>query len=302
MLDRPTSLQIGVAIASTAARRRRAVLACLLLVLASAFVAVPKARAATVTAVLQCNPCTSVDDMLAAANSAYTTLWSGDLALMVSLNEPVSAYLKLACSPAGKGGGCEWSAVTESNADAAALDNSIFARAAKLQPITTPSTITYSDEDSVITAYIQSQLQATGQTGFNPWHLLPGFPSAIYFTMIDLQTGQTENIYVGDEITVQYPDGYSEKWQFLGVTAGSIQWKRVANTLMKNGQPVNPPSSTAGSPQPGYGAASGADAYNPGRVSVVSQDYFCSGVSSVSITDADGNVLSTSYGIYIFPC
>jgi hypothetical protein len=297
MLNAPTSLAL-----STASQKPRALLVCLLLVLVAAFVAVPKARAQTVTAVLQCNPCTSVDDMVAAANSAYTTLWSGDLALMVSLNEPVSAYLKLACSPPGKGGGCEWNAVTASNADAAALDNSIFARAAKLQPVVTPSTITYTDADEVITAYIQSQLQATGQTGVNLWHLLPGFPSAVYYTMLDLQTGQTENIYVGDEITVQYPGGYSEKWQFLGVEAGSIQWKRVPNTLMLNGKPVTPPSSTAGIPQPGYGAASGEDAYNPGRVSVTSQNNYCYGVSSITITDGDGNEVSTSYGIYIFPC
>jgi hypothetical protein len=255
---------------------------------------------AAVTAVLSCNPCSTVTDMVNAANSQYTSLPNRSIALMTSLNEPVSAFLQLQCSPPGKGNGCLWGQITASNADAAALDNSTFARAAKLAPLSTPSTMPYTETDEIISKYIQSQIAGSGPTGINYWHALFGFPKVVWYTMVDAQSGQTQDIYVGDTITVTYPNGYSERWQFLGLEAGSIQWKRVPNTLMKNGKPVNPPSTTSGTPAPGAGTLSGNDGYTPGKLSLVSQQYYCYGVSSVTIETPTGNL--TSYGAYTFPC
>jgi hypothetical protein len=258
-------------------------------------------QAQTTTAVLSCNPCSTVSDMVAAANSQYTTLPNGSIALMTSLNEPVSAFLRLACSPPGKGSGCEWVAITASNTDAAALDNQTFARASKMAPLTTPSNITYDETDEIIIGYIQTQIVGTGQTGISLWHNLPNFQPTAWYTMVDAQTGQTENIYIGDTITVNYPGGYSEQWQFLGLEAGSIQWKRVPNTLMQNGKPVTPPSSTPATPAPGHGALTGNDIYIPGKLGLVSQMHYCYGVSSVSIELTDGTSI-TGYGAYIYPC
>jgi hypothetical protein len=273
------------------------------LVLALLFVLIllpAKAHATAVTAVLSCDPCTTVTDMLDAANSAYTTLPNQSIALMTSLNEPVSAYLKLSCSPPGKGGGCEWVLITATNADAAALDNQTFARAAKLTPVVTPSTITYGEVDEVIIQYIQTQLVQDGPTGINAWHLLTGgFPNVQWFQVTDIQTGQVVDLYIGDTITVQYPGGYSEQWQFISGT-DTVKWKRVPNTLMLNGKPVTPPSTTPGTPAPGHGSMIGTDGYTPGTVSAASSINYCYGVSTTTVTS--GGVSSTYYGLYIFPC
>lgn len=139
----------------------------------------------------------------------------------------------------------------------------------------------------------------SGPSGINVWHMLAGFPQVAWYTLTDAQTGTSVTIYVGDTITVSYPGGYTEQWQFLGPEAGSIQWKRVPNTLMLNGKPVTPPSTTSGTPAPGYGAVRGTDGYTPG-VSATSSINFCSGISSTTVTS--GGVSSTYYGIYIFPC
>jgi hypothetical protein len=214
---------------------------------------------------------------------------------VTSLNEPVSAFYRLHC--AGRSSG--WIAITPDNASAAALDNGVFARAAKLAPVVTPPTITYTEVDENIDQYIESQIVTDGPWGINLWHMLTNFPNIQWFQVTDIQTGQTVNIYIGDTITVQYPNGYSEQWQFISGT-DTIKWKRVPNTLMLNGKPVKPPSTASGTPAPGGGSLDGNDPYNNGSVSLTSQTNFCSGVTTTTVDW--GGVSSTYYGFYIFPC
>ena len=146
---------------------------------------------------------------------------------------------------------------------------------------------------------IESQIVINGPNGINFWHMLTNFPNIQWFQVTDIQTGQTVNLYIGDIITVQYPNGYSEQWQFISGT-DTIKWKRVPNTLMLNGQPVTPPSTVSGTPAPGYGSGGGVDGYNGGSIGLVSQSNFCYGVTTTTVTW--GGQSSTYYGFYIFPC
>ena len=236
--------------------------------------------------------------MAAAANSVYTTLPNRSFALMTSLNEPVSAILQLQCSPPGKGGGCLWGAITSSNAAAAALDNLTFARATKIPPIKTQGQVTQADEDPNITRYLQTQLIANGT---NLYHEIMGMPQVKWFTMVDVQTGQTTNIYIGDIITVDYGNGYTEQWQFNGALT-DYQWTRVPGSLMYNGQPVTPPTTSSGTPVPGYGSFDTPNPFTGGNISTVSQQHYCYGSSAVSIQDPSTGNWITSFGMYIFPC
>jgi len=179
------------------------------------------------------------------------------------------------------------------------LDNSIFARATKFAPIHAPD-LTYNEEDEIILQYIETQLTETGGTGLSIWHGLTNFPQIVWYIMVDLQTGQSFQVYVGDTITIQYANGYSEQWQFLGPEAGSIQWKRVENTLMLKGKPVTPPSTKPAASIPGAGSLVGTDGVSPGTIQMLNDLNFCTGVTAVSVITDDGT--DTSFGFYTFPC
>ncbi len=109
-----------------------------------------------------------------------------------------------------------------------------------------------------------------------------------------------ETYFINDIITVIYPNGYSEKWQFQGAHA-SIQWKRVPNTLMKDGKPVTPPSNKPATPV--GGSVNGAtNLYNgPSYISVLENGWVCYGISTVSVQNVDGSWLSSS-GTFTYPC
>jgi hypothetical protein len=191
---------------------------------------------------------------------------------------------------------------TQENANAATLDNLTHSRAAKLAALTSPTNITQGDTDEIISSWIQTQITPTGGFGINAWHMLTGFASAVYYTMTDLQTGKTQNIYVGDIITMNYTGGYSEKWQFLGVHAGSIQWKRVAGSLMHNGQPVPPSTSMSAAPVLGYASELLADGWDPTAImNLFANGLACYGTSTVTVEIPGGGSISSS-GTFTFPC
>ncbi|MEO7206600.1 MAG: hypothetical protein ABI356_09590 [Steroidobacteraceae bacterium] len=54
---------------------------------------------------------------------------------------------------------------------------------------------------------------------------------------MDLQNGQQYKVYVGQDITVQYSDGSTEKWRYFGPEAGTGKWQRVPNSFKPAPQP-----------------------------------------------------------------
>ena len=103
---------------------------------------------AAVTAVISCNPCSSLYDLQVAAINWATAQGMpkavGDIVLVTSLNVPISAYYKMDMAYRPRGGAYYVAyQITADIAGAIALDNQIYARAAKVAPIKTPSTLTY---------------------------------------------------------------------------------------------------------------------------------------------------------------
>lgn len=266
------------------------------------------AHAATSTAVIACTSCASVGDL---QNSAATYFANPNapiatIVYVISLSDPISMFFNKDC-PNGLLYPCTavisqkyYGTVAQESMAAAALDNATFARAAKFKPINAPSDITQTDEDGVITQYIQSQLVATGQTGISAWHLLTGFSNVVWYTLVNTQDGTTQQVFVGDTITINYPGGYSEKWQYLGLSAGTNQWKRVPNTLMLNGKPVTPPSTAPATPVPGAGGASGTNTWTDpaSQINALANGWACYGTTTIIV---DG-VASTSSGTFTYPC
>ena len=259
----------------------------------------PVAQAA-VTAVVSCNPCSSLTDLTTAATNWGNTKWTGaagTVIVVTSLNAPISAYFKISAVCAKR---CVPRAtpVTASNAGAAALDNNTFARAAKLAPVTVP--YPYTEDENVVIGWIENNMQYLPGQGINIWHALTGFPQVAWYT-VKFPGQAAVQLYVGDTITVDYGNGYTEKYQFLGPEAGTLQFKKVPNTLMHNGKPVTTPTSSTGTPASGFGGFGAPDYWNlPGNLGATLDLHLCYGVSSVTVYLGEDSL--TSWGTYIFPC
>lgn len=266
------------------------------------------ADSATPIAVSTCDPCTSLSDLQSATQqTALKQQWANynnAIVLMTSLNAPISAFFRLTVSYTTAWGTriATYTAtpITTDNMAAGALDNQIFARALKFAPLISPPNIAYNSSGINITDWIQTQLLYNFDTGIDPWHMLPGFASSVYFQLRDVQTGQVEDVFFGDTITINFPNGYSEKFKFLGI-GPSIEWQAVPGTLMHNGQPVNPPTTQSGVSIPGASDLGNTNVYNPGTIQMINSNVFCTGNDNVSVTLPDGTAV-TGTGFYTFPC
>jgi hypothetical protein len=142
---------------------------------------------------------------------------SGSTIVVISTTYPISGTFTV-------GGGCYTVTPpgTTTNMSTGAFDARMFARGA-MPPIKipvghNPDAIEFAIED------IQAVLPTTSlPPGYTLWHGLTNFPQVVYYTVVNAQTGQTFQVYVGDTITVQYADGWTEKFKFLGPEAGQLQ-------------------------------------------------------------------------------
>jgi hypothetical protein len=111
-----------------------------------------------------------------------------------------------------------------------------------------PGSHTSYDAPEQVAAAIQNILVTSGGVGMDFWHGLTNFGQFAYQYVLDLQNGIQYKVFLNDDITFQYSDGWTEKWQFLGTVGGSVQWQEVPNSLKDpNG---NPPSSSGSPPPP----------------------------------------------------
>ena len=120
------------------------------------------------------------------------------------------------------------------------LDSRIFARAT-VPTVTTTFTHT-PDAPELVIQDIQTNMVAAAGIGYNLWHGITNFPQVAYQMVFDAQTGKTYQIYIGDTITVQYSDGWTEKYTFLGTAGGTLQWQVVPDSLRDPSG--NPPSTS----------------------------------------------------------
>jgi hypothetical protein len=282
-------------------------LSCTRLAVAAAVAAITSAipqtdlRATTGTpiAVAYCTSCATLADLAGAANSWYTVNKPpfGTQLFLTSLSEPLSALFVWYC-PGLPGKPCTPHALTPSDAAAVALDNSVYARAAKIPNIILPPKYASTDEDVIIAAAIPQFLLMVGAPSTDIYRSLASVGIVAYVNVIDTQNGQTYKIYVGDTITVQYSDGSTEKFQLTSI-GSTLAFKAVPGSKMgPNGQPTTPPSTKPAAPVSGGGGFSGPGTYPPNStVGAWPNVQFCYGTVSITVAD-----LQPSYGAFAYPC
>lgn len=124
------------------------------------------------------------------------------------------------------------------------FDNYLTARSAKLPPINIPSTLNHTDPPELLTQYLQTQLTPTvpGQIDTEFWHGILNQGQFVRVRFNNAQTGQSYWIYVGDSITVQYANGYTEKFKFVSF-ASTAAWEKVEGSLRdQNGRKPSDPN------------------------------------------------------------
>lgn len=267
------------------------------------------AEAVTPTAVATCNPCSNITDMTnAARNWAHYNALNNTVILMHSLNQPLSAFSRVSVAITRYGRVVGVSQITTTTDQAFFIDANIFARSIKIPPIKAP-THNYNESDDELEAFIYAQFTYENNTATDTLH---GLQTGLYtwYLMKDTQTTEIVQIWVGEVITVNYANGYSEKWQFLGVPAIGCrvgpgvpcEWRRVPGTLMHNGKPVNTPSTTPAAPVPNAGSTSGQ--YIPWPNSFINSNldpHFCFGTSEIVVTAPDGSQ-AVGAGNFVPPC
>jgi hypothetical protein len=98
--------------------------------------------------------------------------------------------------------------------DAAALsqDNRLIARATKMPPVVLPPALSPGDDDSLVSAALLSLLPVQGLPGLGVPHDISGLASFTYVNVLNVQTGQTYQLFNGDTITVTFTDAANNQW------------------------------------------------------------------------------------------
>jgi hypothetical protein len=162
--------------------------------------------------------------------------WQATSALVVSDAYPLSAIIRF--DELRDGQPITRPVEAGNNLGSRDLDNRIFARSTKLDPIELSPGLTPADGSEGISPEISKVLMPQAiPAKLDFWHALthlrelqlikfafqvnrPGHPGH----------GQQIWIFVGDTITVKYSNGYTEKWKLVNL-ASSIAWQRVEGTL-----------------------------------------------------------------------
>jgi hypothetical protein len=262
------------------------------------------AQAQTPTAVAICNPCSGVNGL-----NAAVTKWAQahnieptTIVLMTSSNAPFSGFFQVRHDRVL---GLIGYPLTTTDTAAVALDNQVFARALKHPPIYLPS-VPYTASDATIIGDINSYMLYYADNGMTlrlqDLNTLPFWQSWQY---LDLSSGKTLPIWLGDVVNVAYANGYAENWQCIGTSTTGGQyhflWQRVAGSLTHNGQKVNPPSTKPAKPVPPT-SVNGPNIWNDAQSSIFSgaNSSFCYGSSAVTMTLGGDTV--TGYGVFVYPC
>jgi len=113
-----------------------------------------------------------------------------------------------------------------------------------MPPINIPSNLPHTEPDELIIAYLQAQLTHSipAQIDTEFWHGILNQGQFVRARLNNAQTGQSHWIYVGDSITVQYSNGYTEKFKLVNVVS-QVAWQRIENSLRdQNGRNPSDPN------------------------------------------------------------
>jgi hypothetical protein len=198
----------------------------------------------TTIAVRTCSvyACDSALSLKNEARIAYGNLPLGSIVFVSSQLYPLSAFVRICTGPRGGKDGC---LITAGDLGAVELDNRVYARAAAIEPIDIPLTVAPSatsaiEEIAEEWMFTSQTLVATGRVGINPWHDLFSPLTWVWMEILDTRTNELERVYVGDRITLRFPDGSTVEAEMKGPSAPSGHFfKFMFETIrLPNGEPL----------------------------------------------------------------
>lgn len=276
----------------------------------------PVAEAANFTAVTMCSTCVDVASLNSFANGwAQGTLpLLGTHVLVSSTKVPVSGMFKVKQTARGviiavwetPPGETACTDTVSCNTQANRLDNRIFARSAKFEPVHV--NLPYTADTLDVQIKLAGQITWVGGNGFVDLHWLGvGFPLIWYYNL-SLNGAPAEPVFLGDPIVIIFDGspGWAMQYEFTGLGPSmphaQPNFEPLPNTMTYQGKPVKPPSNIQATPMANWSTANAADTWPTGHITTESDISMCSGISSITIDDPAGGPSSVSTGFFVFPC
>jgi hypothetical protein len=214
------------------------------------------AYAAPTIAVRKCSiyPCDNALSLKNEARAAYGSLPLGSIVFVSSQQYPLSAFVRICTGPRGGKDAC---LITSGDLGAIELDNQVYARAAKIPPISIPPSVGGSASQAIpelVEGEVLRVLQFALKAGISPWHNILNPSTWEYMDFIDTRTLERHRVHTRDRIIVRFADGSTAELELFGVGAPSGHFFRFVpeSTRRPNGEPYvtlppPPPASPSGS-------------------------------------------------------
>jgi hypothetical protein len=218
--------------------------------------AIGVAHANPTIAVRKCSvyECNSAVSLKAEARFAYSHLPFGSIVFVSSEQYPLSAFVRICPGPRGGRDAC---LITAGDLGAVELDNQVYARAAKIQPIDIPAdvapTATQAEFEIVEEWYYGRILEFTLRSGISPWHNIFDPSTWHWMEFLDRRTGELHKVFTRDRVTLRFADGSTAQMEMQGVAGPSGHFFRFVfeSIRLPNGEPfIAPPQPIAASPAP----------------------------------------------------
>lgn len=269
--------------------------------------AVDTAHAAPTVAMRKCEiyACDSAESLRVEARAASGSLPFGSIVFVTSEQYPLSAFVRVCRGSRGFKDGC---LITSGDLGAVELDNEVFARASKIEPIDIPAdvaTSASSAEWEIVEAWAFNEglLVTTGRTGWSPWHNLFEPLTWHWMEFYDRRTGEFNRVHTKDRITFKFPDGSTAQGEMVGLGAASGHFFRLLPETIRgaDGEPMVelPP------PLPAYPAGAGIDLaplWVDGLLGGALAFDWCAFLQSHCVFISGGYELSCHYRRQNFPC
>jgi len=202
---------------------------------------VATAQAAPTIAVRKCSiyACDNALSLKNEARAAYGGLPLGSIVFVSSQQYPLSAFVRICTGPRGGKDAC---LITSGDLGAIELDNQVYARAAKVPPITIPAGVAGSASQAtpeLVEGEVIKVLKFALKAGISPWHNLLDPSTWEYMDFIDQRTLERHRIHTRDRIMVKFADGSTAELELFGVGAPSGHFFRFMPESIRrpDGQP-----------------------------------------------------------------
>jgi hypothetical protein len=249
--------------------------------------------------------CDSAISLKNEARAAYGYLPFGSIVFVSSEQYPLSAFVRICPGQRGGRDGC---LITSGDLGAVELDNEVFARASKIEPIDIPAdvaTSASSAEWEIVEGWIFNReiLATTGRTGWNPWHDLFAPLTWHWMEFYDYRTREFNRVHTKDRITFRFPDGSTAQAEMVGLGAASGHFFRLLPETIRGAD--GEPMVELAPPLPAYPAGAGIDLaplWVDGLLGGALAFDWCAFLQSHCVFISGGYELSCYYRRQNFPC